>query len=240
MLQLAGVVPQAQQERSDQRARPVLVPAEARHHAIGGAQMLDLGHLALAGQVAQVVTLGHHAVQPGALEHVEPFARDLRVAGRRRQQDRFGGIGHDGLQGRAPLVERSLAQVGCRRSARQSKATNDDGVSAPASRPVTRRDGCAAAGPRSQASRRARSRSRRPGRSGRRASRSPGEARSAPGSIGPAVSGPAIAGRAPGRRGRRGPGSHPTSARSASRRRRAAREWAWPASARWEEESGRP
>src|SRR5207244_8874293 len=48
VLELPLVVPQSQQQRSNQGAGPVLVPSETGHHAIGGAQVLDLGHLALA------------------------------------------------------------------------------------------------------------------------------------------------------------------------------------------------
>ena len=72
MLELAGVVPQPEQQRADHRARSVLVPAEARHHAVRGAQVLDLGHLALAGQVAQLGALGDHPIQAGSLEDLEP------------------------------------------------------------------------------------------------------------------------------------------------------------------------
>src|SRR5262245_49811526 len=47
VVQRALVVVQAEKQRSDQRVLPVLVPAETRHHAVGGARVLDLDHGAL-------------------------------------------------------------------------------------------------------------------------------------------------------------------------------------------------
>ena len=62
VLQHAGVVVQAQQQRAH-GILAVAVPAKARHHAIGGARVLDLEHRALAGLVGRVLGLGDHAVQ---------------------------------------------------------------------------------------------------------------------------------------------------------------------------------
>src|SRR5205807_4455472 len=67
VLELPLVVPQSQKQRSNQGARPVLVPSETGHHAVGGAQVLDLGHLALAGQIWLVGALGDHPVEPCSL-----------------------------------------------------------------------------------------------------------------------------------------------------------------------------
>src|SRR4051794_13803687 len=50
-VQRSGVVEQPEQQRPDMRARPVLVPAEARDGAVRGPLMLDLEHRALAGLV---------------------------------------------------------------------------------------------------------------------------------------------------------------------------------------------
>ena len=241
VLELAGVVPQAQQQRADHGAGAVLVPAEAGHHAIGGAQVLDLGHLALAGQVAQVVRAWRSP-------------RPARLPRRRRTSDapppgRWSPASAGPIPAGRPAAapgpradRRAGRRAGHRRpSARQSKATNEAGVSRGQHRharrggmdaqqqglelqPAVARDHDLAV----------------EHEAGLRARPLRAAARGAPGSIGPAASGPAIAGRAPRRRGRRGPGSHPTSARSAIRRRRGAREWAWPASARWEGESERP
>ena len=127
VLELPVGVPQAEEQRADQRARPVLVPAEAGDHAVGGAGVLDLRHRPLARLVRAVGALGDHAVEAGALEDVEPVAGDRRIGGRRRQAHRFGRIGDDlardvrgarrtgGRGGRPPP------------SARQSKATNEAG-----------------------------------------------------------------------------------------------------------------
>ena len=60
------VVVQAEQQRPD--ALAVLVPAEPGHHAVGGALVLHLPHRPLVLAVGGVARLGHHAVEPGALE----------------------------------------------------------------------------------------------------------------------------------------------------------------------------
>ena len=163
---------------------------------------------------------GHDSVQPRALEDVKPVACHRRPC-RRREQDRSGVIGqtaprrHAGRQGGA---SRRSAEP----SAVQSKATNGEGVSAAsiATRAGGRMD------PQQQdsespASHRGRSRSRHR-HEARRASRPPSAARSAPGSIGPAASGPRLQhSSGPSRKTRARKPSH--SARSASRRQRAAR-----------------
>ena len=82
------VVVEAEQERADHRARPVLVPAEAGDDAVGRARVLDLDHRALAGAVRRVETLGHHAVETGALEAAEPVLGERAIARRGREVDR--------------------------------------------------------------------------------------------------------------------------------------------------------
>src|SRR4029079_17511421 len=56
-----------------------LVPAVAAHHAIGRAQMLDLGHRTLAWLVGPIGGLRDHAVEAGAFEAVEPLPRGLGI-----------------------------------------------------------------------------------------------------------------------------------------------------------------
>ena len=111
MLELPLVVPQSQKQRSNQGARPVLVPSETGHHAVGGAQVLDLGHLALAGQIWLVGALGDHPVEPCSLEVIEPVLRGGGIFRGGSEMDRWRRLGQD-LQEVAPaLRERRRAQV---------------------------------------------------------------------------------------------------------------------------------
>jgi hypothetical protein len=71
--------------------------------------VLDLGHQPLVGAVGEVGGLGDDAVQPGALELLEPALRGLRVLGDRRDVHRLGD-GDDLLQPGPPLRERGLQQ----------------------------------------------------------------------------------------------------------------------------------
>ena len=74
MVQRAVGVVQAEEQLPD--ARAVLVDAESRDDAVGGTQMLHLQPAAVALAVGILERLGHHAVEPGALELVEPPSRD--------------------------------------------------------------------------------------------------------------------------------------------------------------------
>src|SRR5262249_59908164 len=74
------VVIEAEQERADHRPRPLLVPAEAGDHAVGGTLVLHLDHRALAGAIGRVEALGHDAIEPGALEATEPVLRHRAIA----------------------------------------------------------------------------------------------------------------------------------------------------------------
>ena len=94
MLQRAAVIVQAEQQRAD-RVLARLVPAKSRHHAVGGAGVLDLEHRALAGLVGAVETFRHHAVESCALEAVEPVGRERDVGGGRRQMDRRDDMAED-------------------------------------------------------------------------------------------------------------------------------------------------
>src|SRR5258706_7170620 len=76
-----------EQERAD-LARPLAV-AEAADDAVGGLEMLDLDHpLAVAGVVRLAEALGHHAIESGAAELIEPVAGQFAVGRGRRKADR--------------------------------------------------------------------------------------------------------------------------------------------------------
>ena len=62
----AVVVVEPEQQRAD--ALAVLVDAVPGDRAVGGALVLDLDQRALVGRVDAGQRLGHHAVEPGALE----------------------------------------------------------------------------------------------------------------------------------------------------------------------------
>lgn len=111
VVQRALVVVEAEQERSDHRARSPLVPAETGDHAVGGAPVFDLDHRALAGSVGCVQTLRYDAVEPGALETTEPVFGHGAIAGGRREVNRRRCTGQHLLQPFAPYCERYVAQV---------------------------------------------------------------------------------------------------------------------------------
>ena len=75
MLQRAGVVEKAEQERADSRALTLLVPAKAGNDTIAIALVLDLEHHALVGFVGSRNRLGDDAVETGALEATKPIRR---------------------------------------------------------------------------------------------------------------------------------------------------------------------
>src|SRR5579871_2733838 len=92
VLQATGIVKESEQQRADFGLRPLLIPAESRHHAVAIALMLDLEHDALVGLVGDRERLGHDAIEPRAFEAVEPVLRHGRILGGRRDVDRrLGG-----------------------------------------------------------------------------------------------------------------------------------------------------
>src|SRR4051812_38814506 len=70
------------------RPRAVLVPAEAGNGAVRRALVLDLDHRPLARLVRPIEPLCDDAVEPGALEPVEPVDGSGAVGRRRCQVDR--------------------------------------------------------------------------------------------------------------------------------------------------------
>ena len=111
MVERALVVVEPEQQRADVGARAVLVPAEPGHDAIGGALVLDLEHRPLAGLVGRIEPLRDDAVEPRALEPLEPVGRGRAVPGRRRQVDRRLGVAEDGLEAGSAFALRDRAQV---------------------------------------------------------------------------------------------------------------------------------
>src|SRR5581483_12102969 len=89
MVQQAGVVVEAQQQRADDLSVSDLVGrvAEAANDAIGAAEFLDLLHaVAFSGLVGQVAALGNHAVEAVAGTR-QPFLRSSVARGGRRQAE---------------------------------------------------------------------------------------------------------------------------------------------------------
>jgi hypothetical protein len=80
-------VVEPEEQRADPFAVALLVPAEARDHAVRGARVLDLDHHTLAGLVGAGLVLGDHPVEPGALETMEPLLRNRPLTGAGRQVD---------------------------------------------------------------------------------------------------------------------------------------------------------
>src|SRR5574338_144856 len=73
VLEGAVVAVEAKQQRADRRAVAVLVPAEARHDTVAVTLVLHLEHDALVRLVGPAVRLGDHAIEPRALEALEPI-----------------------------------------------------------------------------------------------------------------------------------------------------------------------
>src|SRR5262249_57164239 len=107
MLQDAGIVVQAEEQRAD-RVVAALVPAEARDDAVGGARVLHLDHGALARLVGEAGRLGDDAVEPGAFEVLEPAPGLVPVARHRRDVDRRLAAAEQLLERRAPRALRLL------------------------------------------------------------------------------------------------------------------------------------
>ena len=111
MVELAALVVEPEQQRSDVRPRAILVPPEAGHDAIRGPLVLDLEHRPLTGLIAGVDALGDDTVEAGALEPLEPVAGRPAIRGRRREVDRRLYPRQRRLQPSATLALRDIAQV---------------------------------------------------------------------------------------------------------------------------------
>src|SRR5262249_42803043 len=79
VVETPGVVVQTEQQRTDGRVLPILVPAEPGDDAIALALVLHLEHHALVRLVRAVFWLRHHAIEPCPLEPPEPIAGDGTV-----------------------------------------------------------------------------------------------------------------------------------------------------------------
>src|SRR5437762_6532213 len=104
VVEVAVRVVEPEQQRPDDPA--ALVPAEPGDDAVGRALVLDLDHHPLVLAVVDVLPLDDNTVESGALETIEPVARDTRIGGEWRQVDRrLEGLA-DLLQVRPPIGER--------------------------------------------------------------------------------------------------------------------------------------
>src|SRR5438477_171635 len=101
VVEVAVRVVEPEQQRPDDPA--ALVPAEPGDDAVGRALVLDLDHHPLVLAVVDVLPLDDNTVESGALETIEPVARDTRIGGEWRQVDRrLEGLA-DLLQVRPPI-----------------------------------------------------------------------------------------------------------------------------------------
>ena len=87
------------------------MPPKAGDHAVGRALVFDLDHGALAGAIRLIETLGHDAVEAGALETPEPVLRERAVARGRGEVHGRRPAGKQLLEPFSPRLERRLAQV---------------------------------------------------------------------------------------------------------------------------------
>jgi hypothetical protein len=104
------VVVQPKQERPDGIGAALVEPVPG-HDAVGRALVLDLEHHPPVLLVGPLERLGHHPVEPGPLELVEPPPRDLHVGRGRRDVDRRHGVHEGGLERGPPFDERSTREV---------------------------------------------------------------------------------------------------------------------------------
>ncbi len=110
MLQDARIVVQAEEQRTD-RIASALVPAKAGDDAVGGARELHLDHRALPRLISEAGGLGDDAVEPGALEVLEPVLR-LRAVTRHGSQVNGRRCARQQLfQRRAPRALRLVHQA---------------------------------------------------------------------------------------------------------------------------------
>ena len=96
VVQRPGVVVEAEEQGADHPA--ALVPTEAGHHAVGRPLVFDLEHHPLALPVGEALGLGHHPVETGPLEGVEPLGGQGPVGGAGRQMQRRTGAGQGSLE----------------------------------------------------------------------------------------------------------------------------------------------
>ena len=111
VLERAGIVEKAEQQRADRGALASPVPAKAGHHAVAIALVLHLEHHALVGLVGAGDRLGHHAVETRSLEAAKPIRGDARVGGGGRQMNGRRRGGEQQFQLLAARLKRFAAQV---------------------------------------------------------------------------------------------------------------------------------
>src|SRR5690348_2136444 len=113
VIQLALIAIETEQQRPDLVRLRARVP-EAGHHAIGGAEPLDLLHrVAIAGVIRLVRPFGDHSIAAECRVLAHPAFRLRDIRRRWRQLHDAAGIGllHEGVQAHATLVERKTREV---------------------------------------------------------------------------------------------------------------------------------
>src|SRR5262245_41354034 len=108
VMQRAFRAVQPEQQRSNERVSPILVPAKTGDDAVGGPRVLDLDHRALAWLVDSQFRLRDHAVETGAFEARKPLDRRAAIVSRRGQMDRRPGLRQHALETGAKLREQPL------------------------------------------------------------------------------------------------------------------------------------
>src|SRR2546428_142830 len=88
MLQNAGIVVEAEQQRANSRALPVLVPSKTANDTIAIALVLHFEHNALVGFIRFRNRLRYDAVKTRALKASKPIRSNGEVSRCRRQMDR--------------------------------------------------------------------------------------------------------------------------------------------------------
>ena len=106
----AAIVVEAEQQRAH-RPRVGLVRPVAGHHAVRRSDVLDLEHHPFVRLVGPLERLGDDAVEPRALELVEPPLRHLGIVGGRGEVDRRLRAGQRLLEHAASLAERLTGEV---------------------------------------------------------------------------------------------------------------------------------
>src|SRR5437660_6055253 len=111
VLEVAVVVIQAEQQRTNRGFLAAFVPAESGDDAVAFTLVLHLEHHALVRLVGSVLTFGDDAIESGALESLKPIRGSFSVASRGCDVKRRLRILEDRLESGAPLGERCVAKA---------------------------------------------------------------------------------------------------------------------------------
>src|SRR5262245_12219830 len=81
VLQLALVIEETEQQRSNQTPVTLFVPAKPGDNAVAIAFMLYLEHKTFVRNIGSFNRLGHHTIKAGAFKAAKPVCGDLAIAG---------------------------------------------------------------------------------------------------------------------------------------------------------------